>query len=195
MVQLVLESPVFRDQLEQAMRRAEPWSATHAAAPDPNTAPAGAALPAREVYRSKKKYDHAEGLSCCFRQWRAFHSHCRLIHGYAFAFEFVFATHELDERNWCFDFGGMRPVKDWLKHIFDHTMLVAQDDPGLPQFLELHKAGMVDIRIMPAVGCEAIAKFVFDHVLTFVQERTEGRVWLESVEVKEHGGNSAVYNR
>ena len=34
------------------------------------------------------------------------HSHCRLIHGYALAFKFVFATRELDERNWCFDFGG-----------------------------------------------------------------------------------------
>ncbi len=27
-----------------------------------------------EVYRSTKTYDHTEGLSCCFRQWRATHS-------------------------------------------------------------------------------------------------------------------------
>ena len=35
------------------------------------------------VWRSTKTYGHEEGLSCCFRQWRATHSHCRLLHGYA----------------------------------------------------------------------------------------------------------------
>lgn len=148
---------------------------------------------ARAVYRSTKTYDHIEGLSCCFRQWRATHSHCRLMHGYALAFRFVFATHELDERNWCFDFGGLKPVKEWLKTMFDHTMLVAEDDPELPRFTELQQAGLVDLRVLPAVGCEATAKFVFDYVAAFVREQTNARVWLESVEVKEHGGNSAIY--
>jgi 6-pyruvoyltetrahydropterin/6-carboxytetrahydropterin synthase len=149
----------------------------------------------REIYRSTKAYDHAEGLSCCFRQWRATHSHCRLIHGYALAFKFVFATHELDERNWCFDFGGMKPVKAWLKDLFDHTMLVAQDDPELERFETMHRDGLIDLRVLPAVGCEATAKHVFDHVASFVHEETGGRVWLESVEVREHGGNSAIYSR
>jgi 6-pyruvoyltetrahydropterin/6-carboxytetrahydropterin synthase len=30
-------------------------------------------------------------------------------------------------------------------------------------------------------------------VARFVEEQTGGRVWLESVEVREHSGNSAVY--
>ena len=149
----------------------------------------------REIYRSTKSYDHSEGLSCCFRQWRATHSHCRLIHGYALAFRFVFATHELDERNWCFDFGGLKPVKAWLKEMFDHTMLVAEDDPELARFQALHRDGLVDIRVLPAVGCEATAKYVFDHVARYVESETGARVWLESVEVKEHGGNSAIYSR
>jgi 6-pyruvoyltetrahydropterin/6-carboxytetrahydropterin synthase len=149
----------------------------------------------REIYRSTKAYDHAEGLSCCFRQWRATPSHCRLIHGYALAFKFVFATFELDERNWCFDFGGMKPVKAWLKDLFDHTMLVAQDDPELERFEAMHRDGLINLRVLPAVGCEATAKHVFDHVASFVHEETNGRVWLESVEVKEHGGNSAIYSR
>jgi 6-pyruvoyltetrahydropterin/6-carboxytetrahydropterin synthase len=149
----------------------------------------------REIFRSTKYYDHNEGLSCCFRQWRATHSHCRLIHGYALAFKFVFATFELDERNWCFDFGGLKPVKAWLKDLFDHTMLVAQDDPELARFEALHRDGLVNLRVLPAVGCEATAKHVFGHVAAFVHEETKGRVWLESVEVKEHGGNSAIYSR
>jgi 6-pyruvoyltetrahydropterin/6-carboxytetrahydropterin synthase len=150
--------------------------------------------PARgPVYRSTKTYDHSEGLSCCFRQWRAAHSHCRLVHGYALAFRFVFATRELDACGWCFDFGGLKPVRAWLHEMFDHTMLVAEDDPDLPDFWRLEEKGLVALRVLPRVGCEATAVHVFRHVARFVAEQTAGRVWLETVEVSEHGGNSALY--
>ncbi len=158
--------------------------------------PHGAALArSREIYRSTKTYDHSEGLSCCFRQWRATHSHCRLLHGYALAFKFVFATHELDERHWCFDFGGLKAVKAWLKHMFDHTLLVAEDDPERAVLEDLSARGLVALRVMPAVGCEAAARHVFNHVAAFIRQETGGRVWLESVEVREHGGNAALYTR
>jgi 6-pyruvoyltetrahydropterin/6-carboxytetrahydropterin synthase len=147
----------------------------------------------QETYRSTKTYDHSEGLSCCFRQWRATHSHCRLIHGYALAFKFVFATHQLDERNWCFDFGGLKPIRAWLHDMFDHTVIVALDDPSLPQLQQLDRDGLANVRILPAVGCEAVAKHVFDYVAKYIRAESNGRVWLESVEVREHGGNSAVY--
>lgn len=147
-----------------------------------------------EIYRTTKTYDHAEGLSCCFRQWRAA-SHCRLVHGYALAFTFVFATDRLDERHWCFDFGGLKPVRQWLHDTFDHTLLVAEDDPALSSFRRLAEEGLVDLRVLPAVGCEATARYVFDHVAAFVAAETGGRVWLESVEVREHGGNAARYER
>jgi 6-pyruvoyltetrahydropterin/6-carboxytetrahydropterin synthase len=146
------------------------------------------------VYRSIKTYGHNEGLSCCFRQWRATHSHCRLIHGYALAFKLVFATRDLDERNWCFDFGGLKPVKSWLQHMFDHTMIVAADDPEIARFETLARDGLLDLRSMPAVGCEATAKFVYDKVNEIIEQASAGRVWVESVEVSEHCGNSAVYS-
>ena len=146
-----------------------------------------------EIYRSTKMYDHNEGLSCCFRQWRASHSHCRLLHGYALAFRFVFATTTLDENNWCLDFGSLQPVRAWLKEMYDHTLLVSEDDPQLMNFQMLAKDGLARVQIMPSVGCEATAKFTFDFVSRLVGEMTGKRVWLESVEVREHGGNSAIY--
>ena len=146
-----------------------------------------------EIYRSTKTYDHSEGLSCCFRQWRASTSHCMLVHGYALAFKFVFATHELDERNWCFDFGGLKATKRWLHDMFDHTMLVAEDDPHLATFKQLEVLGLANLRVLPAVGCEAVARYVFDHVAAYAERASNGRVWLESVEVREHAGNSATY--
>jgi len=148
----------------------------------------------RQVYRSTKSYGHAEGLSCAFRQWRAAHSHCRLVHGYALAFKFVFVTHELDEHNWCFDFGGLKPIKAWLHEMFDHRFLVAEDDPEIERFKQLDEHGLVALRVVPAVGCEAVAHMVFEHVARFVADTTGRRVWLEQVEVREHSGNSAIYS-
>jgi 6-pyruvoyltetrahydropterin/6-carboxytetrahydropterin synthase len=147
---------------------------------------------AQRLYRSTKTYDHNEGLSCCFRQWRS-DSHCRLIHGYALAFRFVFATHTLDERNWCLDFGGLKAVRAWLHEVFDHTVLITFDDPYRHEFERLAELGLMDLRMLPAVSCEAVAQHAFEHVGKIVSADTNGRVWVESVEVSEHGGNSAMY--
>ena len=157
--------------------------------------PSEAGAPATGLYRSTKTYDHSEGLSCCFRQWRAVGSHCRLVHGYALAFRLVFATRTLDERNWCFDFGGLKPIRAWLHEMFDHTLLVAEDDPHRAELERLATAGLADLRVLPAVGCEAVARLTFEHVAGYVRTETGERVWLESVEVSEHGGNSALYER
>jgi len=154
---------------------------------------AGSFVGTTPIFRSTKTYGHAEGLSCCFRQWRAGDSHCKLLHGYALAFQLVFATDRLDERNWCFDFGGLKEIRAWLHHMFDHTVLMAEDDPEREAFEGLAERGLVDLRWLPAVGCEAIARLVFEHVAAFAADRTEGRVWLESVEVSEHAGNAASY--
>lgn len=144
------------------------------------------------IYRSTKSYDHNEGLSCCFRQWRASHSHCRLMHGYSLAFQLVFACRELDDCNWCMDFGGLKPVRTWLHEMFDHTVLVAEDDPHRGEFERLAALGTMSVRLLPAIGCEALARTVFDFVAAYTARTTAGRVWLESCEVREHSGNSAV---
>ena len=144
------------------------------------------------TYYSTKTYDHNEGLSCAFRQWRAKDSHCRWIHGYALAVKFTFGCKELDDRNWVQDFGGLKEIKQWLKHTFDHTLCIAEDDPELETFKGLEDLDLVDLRIMPAVGCEKFAEYIYNHVSKLVDE---DRKWLESVEVREHGANSAIYKR
>jgi 6-pyruvoyltetrahydropterin/6-carboxytetrahydropterin synthase len=155
--------------------------------------PVSQQLRPRVLYRSTKTYDHNEGLSCCFRQWRATDSHCQQIHGYALAFRFVFVTDTLDERGWCLDFGGLKGVRAWLHEMFDHTVLVAADDPHLAEFERLGGIGLMNLRILPTVGCEEVAQYVFMHVGQMVRADTNGRVWVESVEVSEHSGNSAIY--
>ena len=74
-----------------------------------------------------------------------------------------------------------------------HTMIVAEDDPHLATFRGMHEQGLVELRVLPAVGCEAVARHTFNHAAAFIRSATNERAWLESVEVKEHGGNSAIY--
>ena len=73
-------------------------------------------------FYSGKTYSHSTGHSCAFRQWRA-DSHCNLIHGYALQFEFTFGGNELDDSNWIVDFGGLKPLKEWLKYMFDLSLI------------------------------------------------------------------------
>jgi 6-pyruvoyltetrahydropterin/6-carboxytetrahydropterin synthase len=144
-------------------------------------------------WRVVKSYGHDEGLSCCFRQWQASHSHCRFLHGYALGFRFTFVTETLDDRGWCVDFGGLKPLRAWLHALFDHTLVVAADDPELPAFQALQAADLAQLRVLPAVGCEAFAHYAHQWASRFVDGETAGRVRVEAVEVSEHEGNSASY--
>ena len=142
-----------------------------------------------------------DGFSCVFRQWKADGTHCRFLHGYGVSFK-VWFKGELDERNWVWDFGGMKRAKgiidgmnpkEWMDYTFDHTMLVAEDDPFIESFKRMDEAGVVQLRVVPAIGAERFAQYVYQKLNTFVQEETEGRVKVVKVEFMEHGKNSAIY--
>ena len=149
-------------------------------------------------FQSSKVFD---GFSTVFRQWRAEGTHCRFLHGYGVSFK-VWFEGELDERNWVWDFGGMKRAKGtidgmtpkaWMDHMFDHTLVVAEDDPELQSFRDMDSRGVVQLRIVPATGAERFAKFVYDKLNDFVQEETDGRVRISKVEFMEHSKNSAIY--
>ena len=150
-------------------------------------------------YRSTKRFD---GFSTVFRQWAAEGTHCKYLHGYDVEIKVTFEG-KLDHRNWVWDFGGMKRAKGtidgmnpkaWFDYMFDHTTVIAPDDPELETFKELDNKGVVQLRILEGpVGAEKFAKFVFDKVNKFVQEETEGRVRVVEVEVFENNRNSAIY--
>jgi len=146
------------------------------------------------AYRSIKTYGAERGLSCAYRQWAA-ESHCQLLHGYSLGFVFNFAAEQLDPRGWVVDFGkgGFGAIRDWLHHIFDHTLLVAADDPARAEFERLQRLGVAQVRIVPGVSAEALAAYVFEHAQALVGAATKGRCWVASVECREHGANAAVF--
>jgi len=151
-------------------------------------------------FQSTKIFD---GFSTVFRQWKAEGTHCKYLHGYGVSFK-VWFEGELDERNWVWDFGGMKRAKgnidgknpkEWMDYMFDHTTLVASDDPGIGGFRTMNELGIIQLRELEAVGAEQFAKYVFEKLDTFVQEETEGRVSVVRVEFAEHNKNTAIYER
>ncbi len=109
---------------------------------------------------------------------------------------------ELDQRNWVWDFGGMKRAnttidgmnpKTWMDYMFDHTTLVAQDDPFLEEFKKMDTEGIIQMRIIPATGAERFAEFIFNKLNDFVQAETQGRVRVSQVEFMEHSKNTAIY--
>ena len=146
------------------------------------------------MYRSTKTYGNDRGLSCVFRQYLA-KSHCNLLHGYSLGFKFIFAAEQLDEQNFVVDFGkgGFGEIKEWLHYMFDHTLLVAEDDPLRSELERLGQLGLAEVRIIPASGCESTARLVLEQADKIIRKNTKGRCWVESVEVFEHGSNSGIY--
>ena len=149
-------------------------------------------------FQSTKIFD---GFSTVFRQWRADGTHCQFLHGYGISFKITFEG-ELDERNWVWDFGGMKRAKGtidgmnpkaWMDYMFDHTVIMSEDDPYLELFKDMDKNKLIQLRVIPATGAEQFAKFIYDKVNEFVLEETNNRVRVTQVEFKEHNKNSAIY--
>jgi 6-pyruvoyltetrahydropterin/6-carboxytetrahydropterin synthase len=149
-------------------------------------------------FQSTKLFD---GFSTVFRQWKAEGTHCRFLHGYGVSFR-VWFEGELDERNWVWDFGGMKRAKgtidgknpkEWMDYMFDHTTVVAEDDPGIGGFKTMDQLGIIQLRILPSVGAEQFAKYIFEKLNTFVQEETNSRVKVTRVEFMENNKNTAIY--
>ena len=149
-------------------------------------------------FQSTKVFD---GFSTVFRQWRADGTHCQFLHGYGVSFKITFEG-ELDEKNWVWDFGGMKRAKGtidgmnpkaWMDYMFDHTMIMAKDDPYLELFEDMDTNKLIQLRVIPATGAEQFAKYIYDKVNEFVLQETNNRVRVTQVEFKEHNKNTAIY--
>ena len=157
-------------------------------------------------YQSTKIFDN---YSVALRQWKASHSHCELLHGYALKFKVWFESNEemeskqLDEMNWIMDYGGFKNtdaeptpgngLKKWMNHMWDHTCLIEKDDPQLESFKMMEELGILSLRIMDKMGAEACAKLVFDKFNDVLSKTDAARCKVVKVECNENNKNSAIY--
>lgn len=140
--------------------------------------------------------------------------HCRLIHGHNWAFEFEFKARILDENNFVVDFGKLDWLKAMLTEMFDHTLVLNNDDPALVHLTTslTSRDKIMDqaeklkplfpfaaIRYVPSASCEGIAQYIAFRVQQSLthpgarMDRHERGVTLVRVTVYEDSKNSATY--
>ncbi|PRP93533.1 6-pyruvoyl trahydropterin synthase family protein [Enhygromyxa salina] len=142
-------------------------------------------------YRSTKTFTN---LPCAHRL-HSHPGHCRFVHGYSRSFKFYFEASELDEHNFVVDFAALKDVRQWLEHMYDHTLLIGEHDPELAFFREMEARKLCDLRVVPSVTMEGTAALVFEHVDALIRDKTNGRAWVAKVEVHENDKNSAELER
>lgn len=144
---------------------------------------------------------HFDNFSVALRQWKAQHSHCQLLHGYALEFKVWFASveeveeNQLDEMSWIVDFGifSRNGLKEWLNDMFDHTTLIEKDDPQLESFKWMEELGLLKLKVMDRMGAESVAKLVFDKFNDVFSKTEGGRVKVIKVECFENSKNTGIY--
>ncbi len=99
----------------------------------------------------------------------------------------------MTKEGWVVDFGGLKDLKSWLDTMFDHTFLASADDPELELFKEMDKKGIIQLRVLPNVGMEGTAEWVFHESDQLIRAKTNNRAWVSAVEVRENEKNSAIY--
>ena len=99
----------------------------------------------------------------------------------------------MDEHGWVVGFGDLKKLEKYLLEMYDHTMIIAEDDPELATFQELQKNGLCDLRVVPEASLESSAKSALNKANEILLEMTKGRASCFKVEARENDKNSAIY--
>jgi 6-pyruvoyltetrahydropterin/6-carboxytetrahydropterin synthase len=93
------------------------------------------------------------------------------------------------------DFGGLKAFKEWSEWQFDHTLVVAHDDPHLPFFKQMNdlvtinkdndpasaipnqRGAVCDLRIVDGVGCEMFAQLAYTVMNDILQTFQRGETY------------------
>jgi 6-pyruvoyltetrahydropterin/6-carboxytetrahydropterin synthase len=86
--------------------------------------------------------------------------------------------------------------KEVLQDQFDHTLLVAENDPELELYKELERRKVAKLTILPKLGCEGLADQLYKYVnAVYIPDywgpSEANRLWCFRVEVRETQSNMA----
>ena len=99
----------------------------------------------------------------------------------------------MDKHGWVVGFGDLKELEKYLLDMYDHTMLISEDDPELNTFKELHEKGLCDLRIVTETSLEGSAKTALAKANDILSRITDGRARCFKVEARENDKNSATY--
>jgi|TARA_Y100000310_G_scaffold281775_1_gene302517 6-pyruvoyltetrahydropterin/6-carboxytetrahydropterin synthase len=116
-----------------------------------------------------------------------------MLHGYCRDVHIEFGAKHFDKAGFVVDYGQLKEIRRWLEEKFDHTTVLQADDPLVTLFRGLEKEGSVKLTTVPTVSCEGWAMYIAKYVDQEIQRISQGRAWVNSVEVRENGKNSSKY--
>ncbi len=130
---------------------------------------------------------------CAHRQYRH-DGNCAKIHGYSRSFHFVFGAQSLTKEGFVVDYGDLDELKQHLDYMYDHTLVLDENDPFMETFQQLQAAGVCDIRTQPlGPGMEGTAHYLVEWADHWLRNKTKGRAWVISCEARENDKNSSIY--
>lgn len=114
-------------------------------------------------------------LNCVYRDWRQAPGAKSYLHGYC-----------LTVNVGCENDNNLEEFEVWLKETFDHTVIIAHDDPFGALFAGLPGTTARVINV-ERVGAQRFAQMIYE-------KAKEANSTVEVVEVIEHGANTATYS-
>ncbi|GHC04017.1 6-pyruvoyl trahydropterin synthase family protein [Cerasicoccus arenae] len=130
-----------------------------------------------------------------FAHRQPFHDgHCAYIHGHNWSITVTFAAHERDRNGFVVDYGKLGFLKDWIEEHLDHACVFHKDDPLREQLVSAAPEAW-KVYVVDDCSNEGIAMHLSEVFGQLVDEFTQGRVWVISVEVEEDSKNAACYTR
>lgn len=89
---------------------------------------------------------------------------CQHLHGHNAIAEVELRSEKLDPRSMVYDFSDIsRVIKTWIDETLDHTMILCEKDPVIPD-LEKRKERFFKVGTNPTA--ETIAKLIFDYAVS-----------------------------
>jgi 6-pyruvoyltetrahydropterin/6-carboxytetrahydropterin synthase len=153
-------------------------------------------------YFCSKLLNPGKGYPCIFRNWRAT-THCNQWHGYDLMFEPTLECdpHDLTPEGWVYDFGKFGPLKERIEKHFDHTWLIAEDDPLFGVTLNYIHASQAfgqpcaKLIVLPSIGIEAFSLWLAAETTDIIYEEQQKRPSLKvrSARVFENNSNTGGY--
>ena len=123
-----------------------------------------------------------------------FHSgRCSRLHGHSWTITLTFEAKELDVNGFVIDFGDLHFLKDWIDLNLDHATALKKTDPLRQECEKLEKMGLIKIFWVDCASCEGIAQFLCYTFQPMIEEKTKGRVRLQSLHLEEDSKNSATF--
>ena len=133
---------------------------------------------------------------CFFHRQHKHDGHCRYVHGHAtWGFDLEFICENLDSNGFVVDFGKLKAIKQMLDLWFDHTICKNDSDPFKEYFYDMQSKGICDLRVLPDVGAEGLAQFVFGEASKVLKAQFPDRpdLRIKKVVCWEDSKNYATY--